>query len=295
MTSTLPPILFFGTDSFSVSALRHLIEAGYPIAAVITKPDSKAGRGQRLTPPAVKILAESQNIPVWQPTNLSAVTGDIAALQPVAGVLSSYGRIIPQSIIELFTPGIINVHPSLLPAYRGPSPIESAILHGDEETGVSIMQLTAEMDAGPIYAQRTYPLTHNETQPELYEKLADFGSSLLIQELRRILDGSLLPKDQVGEVSYSSLLQKSDARVDAAEWNAVDLARKVRAHLQFPKTKASIHDQLVTITAAHSSDARDDELAVECEDGRWLIIDELIGPNGRRMSGKDFRNGYAAG
>jgi methionyl-tRNA formyltransferase len=294
MTSTLPPILFFGTDSFSVSALQHLIDAGYIVAAVITKPDSKSGRGQRLTPPAVKLLAESQNIPVWQPSKLSDITEDIAALQPVAGVLSSYGRIIPQSIIELFTPGIINVHPSLLPHYRGPSPIESAILHGDEETGVSIMQLTAEMDAGPLYGQNVYPLNHNETQPELYEKLADFGSSLLIQELPRILDGSLQPKDQLGEVSYSPMLQKSDAMVSAEKWNAAELARKVRAHMQFPKTKLSIHNQTVTITAAHESDVREDELAVQCADGLWLIIDELIGPSGRRMSGKDFRNGYAA-
>lgn len=293
MMSTSKQILFFGTDDFSVSALSHLIEAGYLVVAVITKPDSKSGRGQRLTPPAVKLLAEAHGIPVWQPTQLTDSAADITALGPVVGVLSSYGRIIPQVIIDLFTPGIINIHPSLLPAYRGPSPIESAILNGDHETGVSIMQLTAAMDAGPLYAQASYPLTGNETQPELYEKLADFGSSLLIHHLPHILDGSLSPTPQLGEVSYSQLLHKSDGTPNPAHITAQQLERMVRAYLSFPKTKLVMHGQTVTVTAAHNSDTAEHQLAVRCQDGHYLVIDTLVGPSGRHMTAQDFLNGYA--
>lgn len=287
-------ILFFGTDSFSVSALRHLIEAGYSIGAVITKPDTKSGRGQKVTPPAVKVLAEQHAIPVWQPTRLDEITNDIAAFDQPVGVLSSFGRIIPQHIIDMFTPGIINVHPSLLPAYRGPSPIETAILNGDRQTGASIMLLSAAMDAGPVYVQASYPLTGIETQPELYEQLADFGSSLLIQHLPHILDGTLLPTPQLGDVTYTHLLQKSDAVVDPLAYKAATLARKVRAHLVYPKTKLTLLGQPVTITAASASPVQTSSLDVICGDGEFLVISELIGPSGRRMTGHDFLNGYSA-
>lgn len=294
MTNTSKTIVFFGTDTFSVSALRHLVDAGYSVGAVVTKPDSRSGRGQKLTPPAVKVLAEEHHIPVWQPTRLSDIINDIKALDDPIGVLSSFGRIVPQEIIDLFTPGIVNIHPSMLPKYRGPSPIEAAILNGDTETGVSIMLLNAEMDAGPIYAQSSYALNGTETQPELYEILADHGSSLLIQNLPRIMDGSHQPTPQQGEASYSHLLQKADATPNPADHTAETLARKVRAHILFPKTKLTLMGQLVTVTVAHASDVRTSLLDVSCKDESYLVIDELIGPSGRRMSGQDFLNGYSA-
>lgn len=293
MNNTSTKILFFGTDSFSVSALRHLIEADYDIAAVITKPDSKSGRGQKLTAPAVKTLALAHDIPVWQPTRLLDCIDDIAALGPITGVLSSYGKIVPQAIIDLFMPGIVNIHPSLLPAYRGPSPIETAILNGDQETGVSLMLLNAAMDAGPIYAQAHYPLSGQETQPELYEHLADLGSSLLLQHLPHILDGSLTPTEQLGEVSYSKLLQKADATPDPGHVTAAQLERMIRAHLSFPKTKLTLNGQLLTVTSGHVSDDPEHAIAVQCQDGLYLVVDSLIGPSGRRMSATDYLNGYA--
>lgn len=294
MTKTSKTIIFFGTDSFSVSALRHLIDAGYSIGAVVTKPDSRSGRGQKLTPPAVKQLAAEHGIPVLQPTRLLDLTDELRQFESPVGVLSSYGRIVPQAIIDLFTPGIINVHPSLLPQYRGPSPIETALLNGDTQTGVSIMLLSADMDAGPLYAQATYPLTGTETQPVLYELLADFGSSLLIQHLPRIIDGTLEPTPQEGEPTYTQLLTKDTALPDPLSFTADELARKVRAHLTFPKTKLAIHGQLVTVTVAHASDVRTSPLDVTCKGDTHLVIDELIGPSGRRMSGQDFLNGYGA-
>jgi len=295
MTNTSKTILFFGTDTFSAPALQALINAHYTIAAVVTKPDSKQGRGQQLTPPLVKQVAEKNGIPVWQPARLSDITEKVFELGPVTGVLSSYGKIIPQAIIDLFEPGIINIHPSLLPKYRGPSPIESAIANGDKKTGVSIMRLNAAMDAGPLYAQATYELTGTETQPELYDTLARFGSELLIKHLPKIIDGSLQPFEQSGTATYSHLIKKEDSSIDVSKLSAKKIEQKIRAHLLFPKTKLELFNQTVIITKAHVSSEKTSDLDQLCKDGQFLVIDILIGPSGRQMSGKDFLNGYAAG
>jgi methionyl-tRNA formyltransferase len=286
-------IVFFGTDSFSVSALQHLIDAGYPIAAVVTKPDSKSGRGQKLVAPAVKQLAEQHNIPVWQPAKAKDITDDLVHLgSDLIGVLSSFGRIIPQSIIDLFTPGILNVHPSLLPLYRGPSPIETALINGDTQTGASLMLLTAEMDAGPVYDQTYYPLDGTETQSQLYTRLADLGSQLLLTHLPAIIKGTMQPTEQKGEPTYSHLLQKSDAIIDPKNDTAAFIERHVRAYEQFPKTKAEVLGHTITITSAHTGETKTGELSLTCSD-KDLIIDTLIAPNGRRMTGSDFLRGYA--
>jgi len=290
--STSKTIVFFGTDSFSLSALKALIDNGYSIAAVITKPDSRSGRGQKLVSPAVKTLAEQHGITVWQPTKVAGISEDIRALGPdVIGVLSSFGRIIPQSIIDLFTPGILNVHPSLLPLYRGPSPIETSIINGDTRTGTSLMLLTAAMDAGPVYDQTVYPLNGTETQSQLYDVLANLGSALLLKHLPAIMSGNLAPSEQKGEPTYSRLLQKSDAHVDPKSDTAAFIERHVRAYEIFPKTKVDLFGHTLTVTSCHIGEAGIDELALTCADGT-LVIDQLVAPSGRRVSGSDFLRGY---
>jgi methionyl-tRNA formyltransferase len=293
MTPISTKIIFFGTEDFSLTALTGLIEAGYDIAAVVTKPDSKRGRGQVLTQPAVKILAERHNIPVWQPTNLLAISDNIRALQPVIGVLASFGKIVPESIIDLFTPGIINIHPSLLPKYRGPSPIESAIINGDHETGVSIMQLVRAMDAGPIYIRTVLPLTGSETQPELYHTLAIQGTTLLIDSLPRIIDGSLRPTPQVTtDATFSHLLTKADGLLTSS-LTAVEAERRVRAYLTTPKARLAHGDTQLIITKAHVSPTKNTPLDLRCSDGAFLVIDELVSPTGRRMSAEAYLRGNA--
>ncbi|MDB5180108.1 MAG: fmt [Candidatus Saccharibacteria bacterium] len=289
-------IIFFGTDTFSASALRSLIEAEYEIGAVVTKPDSKSGRGQQLAKPLVKQIAEEYGIPVWQPTKLIEISDDIKALGDVVGVLSSYGRIVPQAIIDLFRPGIINIHPSLLPLYRGPSPIETAIMNGDSQTGVSIMKLTAEMDAGPIYAQEVYELDGTETAPELYEILSALGGRMLIETLPSIIEGNLLPSPQANTAIYCYLLKKEDALLNPDEMTAIQAERQVRAYLQFPKTKLPYRNESIIVTKAHvvSDETNTKGFVVEFKDSSYLAIDELIGPSGKRMSGQAFKNGYAA-
>ena len=287
-------IVFFGTDEFSLVALRALIESGYNVVAVVTKPDSKRGRGQVLTAPSVKKLAIGHNITVWQPLKVSAINDDIQSLgNDVAGVLASFGKIIPESTINLFKPGIINIHPSLLPLYRGSSPIESAIKNGDEQTGVSIMQLTAGMDAGPIYGHIIHKLSGKETRPELYKTLANAGTAALISMLPAILDGSIQPTPQDdSKAVYCNMLSKNDAVLKPDEITADTAERLVRAYLGFPKTKIDILGHTVIITKAHVSNDQKTPLDIPCKGGEYLSIDELVAPSGRTMSASDFLNGH---
>lgn len=252
MTNTSKPILFFGTEDFSALFLQALIAEGYDIRAVITKPDSRKGRGQQIVEPQVKTIAIEAGIAVWQPRKLSEIAGDIQALGDVAGVLVAYGKIIPESIIQLFTPGIINVHPSLLPKYRGPSPIEAAILHGDRETGVSIMQLAKAMDAGPVYSQITVPLTGTESKTELYTRLGEHAKTQLLEVLPAILSGDLQPTPQnEAEASYCHMIQKSDGELD---WYkpAEQLEREIRAYAGWPRSFAMLAGMTVYITSARA-------------------------------------------
>lgn len=300
MPHTLKTIVFFGTDEFSAVSLRELIERGFNIGAVVTKPDSRKGRGRELQASLVKQIALQNNIPIWQPLKMVEIAEPLEALtkktgQKPTGVLVSYGKIIPQSIIDLFEPGIINVHPSLLPKYRGPSPIESAILNGDTETGVSIMQLSAAMDAGPIYKQVFFSLKDTETAPELEAKLAALGAQELVTILPSIMNGSLQPQAQDDSLaSYCKLLSKDDSILNIETLTAEQAERRVRAYIAYPKTKVTITGHLVVITKAHIASARNSILDIECSDGQFLSVDELISPSGRAMDAKAFLNGYAA-
>jgi methionyl-tRNA formyltransferase len=301
MTPTSKTIVFFGTDEFSAISLRQLIAGGSTIGAVVTKPDSRKGRGRELQASLVKQIAVEHGIPVWQPAKMTEIIEPMADLilrnnERPTGVLVSYGKIIPQAVIDLFEPGIINVHPSLLPKYRGPSPVESAILHGDSETGVSIMQLSAAMDAGPVYTQITVPLNGTETAPELEAHLGTLGAQELASVLPSIIDGSLDAQPQDDSLAtYCKLLSKDDGLLIPEKISAVQAERRVRAFVAYPKTKVTIAGHLVVITKAHISSVGETVLDLYCRDGQFLSIDELIGPSGRVMDAKAFLNGYAAG
>jgi len=293
MKNTSKTIIFFGTDDFSLVVLKGLIESGYNIAAVVTKPDSKSGRGQRLKMPSVKMIALKNGIAVWQPDKISDINETIIGLEKKAtGVLASFGKIIPESTINLFNPGIVNIHPSLLPKYRGPIPIESAILNGDKQTGISIMQLTPDMDAGPIYIQTKYNLTGDETSPELYQILAKLGAKKLLEILPSIIDRTLKPSKQNSDAAtYCSLLTKSDSILEPQKLTATEAERKIRAHISFPKTKFNILEKEIIITKSHIINSPQTIADIACKNNTYLSIDNLIAPSGRKMSIKDFLNG----
>lgn len=299
MKPTLKPIVFFGTDSFSAASLRELLSKGFPVRAVVTKPDSQKGRGRKLTKSVVKEIAEANTIPVWQPLRVEELEKHIMALSkkegtaPV-GVLVSYGKLISQTVIDLFEPGIVNIHPSLLPKYRGPSPIESAILHGDTETGVTVMQLTKEMDAGPLYSQVVVPLLDIETTPKLEAQLAELGAQQLALTLPAIMNGSLQPTPQDdSEATYCQLLTKEDGFLDTSRLTAEQAERRVRAFVAFPKSKVTLLGHSIVITKVHITTSHTSPLDLPCADGRFLRIEELIGPSGRTMSAQAFLNGYS--
>lgn len=295
MTNTSETIIFFGTEDFSLTVLEGLIEAGYNIAAVVTKPDSKKGRGQQIVMPSVKVLAMKHDITVWQPTKVAEINESVKALAPVTGVLVSYGKIIPKSTIDLFTPGIINIHPSLLPKYRGPTPIESAIKNGDDKTGVSIMLLDAGMDSGPVYTAQEYQLKGDESRADLYRALAILGTDLLLETLPQIMDNALAPTPQNNDdATYCKLLQKSDAVLDLTLLSAAEAERTIRAHLGFPKSKITFGGHQIIVVKAHISTEQKTPLDLLCRDGAFLTIDELIAPSGRHMDGAAYLRGYAA-
>jgi methionyl-tRNA formyltransferase len=294
-------LIYFGTDAFSVPPLIQLLSESRQVVAVVTKPDSRTGRGRELSSPAVKRLADARDIPVLQPDSLTSIAADIKRLKPDAGIVVAYGKIIPQTIIDLFPKGLINIHPSLLPRYRGPSPIESAIINGDDVTGVTLMQLDAEMDSGPTYDATKLQLTGKETQPDLYEQLAEIGANHLSAKLDAILDGRIVPIPQDKSlVSNTRKLTKSDGDID---WNesAEQIERQIRAYLLWPGSRTELAGTQVTVTAAHTNPTSGQpglayitaakELAVFADEGS-LIIDTLKPAGKREMTGPEFLAGH---
>lgn len=226
----------------------------------------------------------------------SEVTGEVPSnvetLGAEAAVLVAYGRIIPQAMIDLFPKGIINIHPSLLPKYRGPTPIEQAILDGAVETGVSLMKLSATMDAGPVFASAKIQLSGDETKQALADKLLSTGTELLIDSLPAILEGSAEAKPQDdSKATYTSLIKKADGYTNFGE-PAELIERKVRAYDGWPRVRTLFEGHEVLLTKVRTvSEPLDKSFSVKCDPG-WLEIQELIGPSGRTMSGADFLRGY---
>ncbi len=294
-------IVFFGNERL-VSGLKHttapilngLIERGYTVVGVVSHHSESKSRNQRQL--EVAEVATKHNIPLFLPNSPSEILNELRSLKPDIAILVAYGRIISQEVMDVFPQGIVNIHPSLLPRYRGSTPIESAILHGDTETGVSIMQLSPGMDEGPVYAQQPIILKGTETKFDLYQQLQSISEQLFFETFPSILDNSLQPQPQdPTQATYSQLFNKQDGSLDPATTSALEAERKVRAYLGFPKTKTTVLGQTIIITKAHVSHQKKTPLDIECRGGAFLSIDELISQNGKSMDTQAFLNGYAAG
>ena len=289
------PIIFFGTEDFSAVSLQKLINEGFEIGGIITKPDSRKGRGQKLQTPKVKQIGEKFNIPVLQPQKISEITDFVKKFEKPAGILVSFGRIIPQEIIDLFTPAIVNVHPSLLPKYRGPSPIESAILNGDEKTGVSLMKLSKEMDAGDVYSQEEIKLSKTETASGLYKTCGEIGAEMLVRDLPKIISGEIKgQKQDDSQAEYCQLLKKSDALLSQDKQTAEQAEQQIRAFEIFPKSKIKLGEHLIIVKSAKvvSSNPENSPLTLKFAEGTFLKIERLITPNGKETTAESFENGY---
>jgi methionyl-tRNA formyltransferase len=295
-------IVFFGTDAFSLPSLIRLVSGGWNVVGVVTKPDARTGRGRQLTAPAVKRLADARGIPVLQPVSLADIETDLINLHAKIGIVVAYGKIIPANMLKLFPLGLINVHASLLPKYRGASPIEAAILSGDTETGVTLMQLEAGLDTGPTYDIATLQLDGTENRIDLYEHLAEMGADLLEAQIGAILEEQVVPIPQDhGSAVTVGRINKADGLID---WSkpAETLEREVRAYLGWPGSRTTIAGADVTITEAHTAEdhgpagvaykTKNGELAIYAGDGS-LVIDSLRPAGKRDMSGRDFLAGHS--
>lgn len=298
-------IVFFGTPLFAVPALRALHKAGWPIAAVVTALDKPVGRRMLLTPSPVKTAAQELGLTVLTPEKLSVISEQLSELKPDIGVVVAYGKIIPQSVLDLFPKGILNIHPSLLPAYRGPSPIQAAILDGIKETGVSLMFLDAEMDHGPILAQQKWTIPGGADYAFCEEELSHLGAGLLVDTLPGYMAGSVkpVPQDHT-KATLTHKFAREDGRLD---WKAPAsvVHDKIRALAANPGTWTMWNDQTLNIFYTHiisESAAKDEpgkvflhggELAVVCGQGA-LAIETLQLQGSTRQSAKDFLNGHPA-
>jgi methionyl-tRNA formyltransferase len=244
-------IVFMGTPQFAVPSLRALAEGPYSIT-VVTQPDKPAGRGGRVTPPPVKVLAQELGLPVLQPPTLKDpdFRAQLAELQPDVTVLVAYGEYVAPSLLELPRRSSINLHPSLLPRWRGSTPIQSAILAGDEVTGVSIIRMDRGLDTGPVLAQRSTPIAPGETYPELSERLAEMGAELLVETLPRWLHAEIEPVPQPEEgATLTRTLSKEDGLID---WTAPaeEIDRRVRAFQPWPGTYTFWEGRLLKVLRA---------------------------------------------
>ena len=229
-------LIFMGSPEFSVPSLEHLLINNYQVAAVFTQPDKPAGRGRALAAPPVKKVAADWGIPVFQPARLrdAGVVAQIAGLYPDLIIVAAYGQILPQSVLDIPIKGCINVHPSLLPKYRGASPIASAILSGDEFTGISIMQMDAGMDTGPVLARAAVRIAPWDTTGSLTGRLSQVAARLLQEVLVRWVRGEIEPQPQdEAAATYTRQFTKEDGEID---WRqpAADIWRQVRAFNPWP-------------------------------------------------------------
>lgn len=228
-------IIFFGTPEFAASILETLLEARYHIVAVVTQPDKVSGRNKTVLFGAVKRVAHTKNIPVLQPQTINQeFIKTLQSYRPDIAIVVAYGKILPSSVLQLPEQGCINIHGSLLPLYRGASPIQNALLNGDKTTGISLMRMDEGMDTGPVYAKKILPLSEDDVFPKVSERLAKLAGELLLESLPDILKGKLLPLPQKSEMAtHCQLIEKEDGRI---YWNqpAREIFNAYRAFYLWP-------------------------------------------------------------
>ncbi|HIZ54591.1 MAG TPA: methionyl-tRNA formyltransferase [Firmicutes bacterium] len=294
-------IVFMGTPDFAVPSLRVLIAAGHEVQAVYTQPDKPKGRGYKLTPPPVKVLAQENGIPVFQPQTLKdeEVQRQIAALAPDVIVVVAYGKILPQSILELPQYGCINLHGSLLPKYRGAAPIQWSILNGDSTSGVSTMYMAAGVDTGDVILSLETPIGENETADELYTRLSELGAPLLEKTLCLLASGAAprIPQDDA-DSSYAPMLTKEMGKIDFSKSDR-EVHNQIRGLSSWPCAYTIYQGKRLKVyrsSLIHECSGRPGEildhkrLIVACGTGAVEFL-EVQYEGAKRMSGHDFLNG----
>ena len=296
-------LLFAGTPEFAARCLQALLESGHRVIGVMTQPDRPAGRGFALTPSPVKKLASARGIQVTQPKSLrdAQAQGELKHFRADVIVVAAYGLILPRPVLELPRQGAINIHASLLPRWRGATPIQRALLAGDRHTGVSIMQMDDGLDTGPVLMQEEIPILEDDTMGTLRDRLAELGAKLIVQALDALQAGVIKATPQSAEgVTYAAKLEKREARVDWRE-GALTVNRQVRALNPSPGADARVRGVELKVwrcaTAAGRGNPGEilsigpDGLCVACGEDA-LVITELQRSGGKRLRAADFLRGF---
>ena len=296
-------VVFMGTPDIAATCLKQILDDGFDVVAVYTQPDRPKGRGMKMVFPPVKEVAIANDIPVYQPENFRAdeTVEQLRALQPDVVAVVAYGRILPQRVLDIPTFGCINIHASILPAYRGSAPYQWAVLNGEKETGVTAMYLCREMDAGDIIDVEKTPIGENETAGELLDRLAVLGGGLLSKTLTKIEAGSCerTPQDHE-KATYAPMLDKSICPIDW-EKTAQQVHDHVRGLHPWPVATAVIGGTLFKIHATVMVEGKGQPgeilgltktgLQIACGEGA-VEIRSLQAEGGKRMAAPDYFRGH---
>jgi methionyl-tRNA formyltransferase len=297
-------IVFLGTPEFAVPTLEQSVEAGHDVAVVVTQPDRPKGRGHEPAAPPVKEAALRLGLEVHQPDRIRTPEAIelLRGLKPEAMVVVGYGKIIPQAIIDIPPQGIVNVHASLLPKYRGAAPVQWAIANGETETGVTTMRIDAGLDTGDILLQRETGIGPEETAVELAERLAAMGAALLVETLAGLERGEIVPRPQDStQATFAPVLKKEDGRI---EWSrpAHEIVNRIRGFAPWPGCHTSLRGKTLEILKARiiedgggqpgSAHPTRSRLVVSCGGGTALEILEVRMEGRKKMRAADFQNGY---
>lgn len=296
-------LIFAGTPEFAAQALAAIIAAGHEVIMVLTQPDRPGGRGMALQPSPVKKLAAENNIEVFQPPSLKDAAAQ-ARLAGLAGlgaelmVVAAYGLILPQAVLDLPRLGCLNIHASLLPRWRGAAPIQRALLAGDAETGVCIMQMEAGLDTGPVMLRRAFPIDARDTAASLHDRLAALGAGLIVEALAGL---PLAAEPQASEgITYAHKIEKAEALIDWRK-TAAELDRHLRAFNPFPGAQAQFKGQTIKLWRAEPVSGQGEigqilavdrkQIVVACGAGA-LAISELQKAGGKRLPVQQFLAGH---
>lgn len=300
-------VVFWGTPDFAVESLKALLNSSHQVLAVVTQPDKPKGRGKKLQPPPVKVVAQDYGIPVLQPEkikNNKDLYEKLKNLKPDIFVVVAYGKILPEEIIELPKYKTINVHASLLPEYRGAAPIHRAIMEGKEKTGVCIMEITEELDAGDVYKCIEIPISQEDDIITVHNKLAKAGAELLIDVLNKIEKGEITktPQDS-SKATYARPIKKEEGKIN---WNrsAKEIFNQIRALKIWPKAFSDFRDKQIKIIDAEVIDEntkgepgeivqiiKGKGFVVQTGKGK-ILIKKVQFPNSKPISGDDAVRGY---